>query len=74
MRSLPYGVFNGLHQLTSLQLNNNSISHVDIEVFSEFSNKLTTLGMSNNKLDELPMAIGRLSHAKSIDLSGNSIS
>lgn len=71
---MPFGIFNGLNELTTLRINNNSIYHIDIEVFNDLNKKLTTLEIANNLLTELPMAIGRLSKIKTIDCSGNQIS
>ncbi|KAI1711718.1 leucine rich repeat domain-containing protein [Ditylenchus destructor] len=73
IKSLAYGMFHGLGELTDLRINNNSIYHVDVEVFSELSRKLTSLSMSHNLLVELPMAVGRLTRVKHIDLSYNQI-
>lgn len=71
---MTYGIFNGLNELTTLKINNNSINHINVEVFNDLNKKLTTLEIENNQLTELPIAIGRLSKIKIIKCSGNKIS
>ncbi|KAF7626002.1 TIR domain-containing protein, partial [Meloidogyne graminicola] len=66
--------FEGLNKLLILQLFNNSIQKIDDEAFQELGYSLTYLNISQNSLTELPVAIGRLSRVKKVDLSNNKIS
>jgi Leucine-rich repeat (LRR) protein len=74
LESLPSGIFDGLHELTELRLANNSIYHVDVEAFRPLGRQLRHLDMSANQLAELPIAIGRLARANTLDFSRNLIS
>lgn len=74
MRTLQDGIFDNLKKLENLQLNNNSIYHIDLEVFKNMSKKLTVLGMAYNMLNVLPRAIERLIAIKHVDFSHNQIS
>ncbi|KAI6171558.1 Protein toll [Aphelenchoides bicaudatus] len=74
LKSLSSGIFDGLSELTELNLSNNSIYHVDVEAFRPLGRQLRQLDMSGNQLAELPIAIGRLARANTLDFSKNLIS
>ncbi|CAD5205815.1 unnamed protein product [Bursaphelenchus okinawaensis] len=73
LKSLPEGVFEGLSELVDLKIVNNSIYHIDVEVFKPLAEKLQYLDMSDNKLSELPMAVGRLKSVRHLYFDSNLI-
>ncbi|CAD5207748.1 unnamed protein product [Bursaphelenchus xylophilus] len=73
LKSLSEGVFEGLNELIELKLVNNTIYHVDVEAFKPLADKLQYLDMGQNKLTELPMAVGRLKSARHLDFDSNLI-
>lgn len=71
LENLGEGSLEGLSSLSSLALGNNSITVVEEAVFVDLP--LTRLDLSQNKLQELPPAVGRLFKLVSLNVSHNLI-
>lgn len=57
--------------LSSLNLANNNISHINIDTFKPLKNTLVYLDVSNNRLEKFPVAICELKALSDLDLSFN---
>ena len=70
---LRSGDFDGMHNLTSLRLDNNALTTLPAGLFDKLTN-LTTLNLSGNALTTLPAGIfDKLTHLTTLSLSGNAL-
>ncbi|TKR94116.1 hypothetical protein L596_008446 [Steinernema carpocapsae] len=74
LKSIADETFAGLDRLEELNVAGNEISHVDIGVFNEIGRNLVRFDVANNSLQEVPVAIGKLTKAKHLNFADNHIS
>uniref|UniRef100_A0A1I7ZZ96 TIR domain-containing protein n=1 Tax=Steinernema glaseri TaxID=37863 RepID=A0A1I7ZZ96_9BILA len=73
LKNIADETFAGLEQLEELKVAGNEIVHVDIGVFNEIGRSLVVFDASKNALQEIPVAIGKLSRAKHLNFARNHI-
>ncbi|KAK0424546.1 hypothetical protein QR680_008717 [Steinernema hermaphroditum] len=74
LKSVADETFAGLERLEELSVAGNEIAHVDIGVFNEVGRSLVRFDVSDNSLQEIPVAIGKLSKARHLNFARNHIS
>ena len=74
MTALKSGDFDGMSNLTSLDLSGNELSSLPTGIFDDLT-ELTSLDLFKNKLSSLPTGIfDKLTELETLDLSGNALS
>ncbi|RWS25311.1 aspartate-tRNA ligase: cytoplasmic-like protein [Leptotrombidium deliense] len=70
---IPEDFFQGMHELTSLELNDIGIAAISEDAFNYLEDSLKELRLRGNRLRSIPIAISSLRHLEIVDLANNEI-